>query len=80
MVITFEVMIVDTLLNGMYSVQDVATVIEKVMLWYRENGYVKERLGATVDRLGIDALEKALKNSDLIDRKQEILEKPLLER
>ena len=69
-----------TLLNNVYSADEVPTVIEKVMLWYRENGYVKERLGATVDRLGIDALEKALKNSDLIDRKQEILEKPLLER
>ena len=50
------------------------------MLWYKENGYVKERLGATIDRLGTDTLEAALATNDLIDRKEEILAKPLLER
>lgn len=50
------------------------------MLWYRENGYVKERLGAAIDRLGVSTLEAALATNDLLDRKEEILAKPLLQR
>ena len=69
-----------TLLNAVYSVEEIPTVIEKVMLWYKENGYVKERLGATVDRIGTDALEAAIATDDLITRKDDILAKPLLER
>lgn len=69
-----------TLLNSVYSADEVSTVIEKVMLWYKENGYVKERLGATVDRIGTDALEAAIATDDLITRKDDILAKPLLER
>ena len=69
-----------TLLNSVYSADEVPTVIEKVMLWYKENGYVKERLGATVDRIGTDALEAALATNELLDRKEEILANPLFER
>ena len=69
-----------TLLNSVYSADEVPSVIEKVMLWYKENGYVKERLGATVDRIGTDALEAAIATDDLIKRKDDILAKPLLER
>ena len=66
-----------TLLKSVYSPEEIPTVIEKVILWYKENGYVKERLGATVDRLGADVLEAALAGNDLIDRKEEIINKPL---
>ena len=69
-----------TLLNNVYSADEVPTVIEKVMLWYKENGYVKERLGAAIDRLGADTLEAAIATDDLLNRKDEILAKPLLER
>lgn len=69
-----------TLLFATFTPDEVPVVIEKVMLWYKENGYVKERLGATVDRLGKETLEKALITNDLIARKEEILAKPLLER
>ena len=69
-----------TLLNSVYSADEVPSVIEKVMLWYKENGYVKERLGATVDRIGTDALEAAIATDDLITRKDDILARPLLER
>jgi len=69
-----------TLLSSTYTFDEIPTVIEKVMLWYKENGYVKERLGAAIDRLGADALEAAIATNDLIDRKDEILAKPLLER
>ena len=69
-----------TLLDAVYSADEIADVIEKVMLWYKENGYVKERLGATIDRLGADTLETAIADNDLLLRKEEILSKPLLER
>ena len=69
-----------TLLSSVYSADEVPSVIEKVMLWYKENGYVKERLGATVDRIGTDALEAAIATDDLITRKDDILARPLLER
>ena len=69
-----------TRLSAVYTPDEIPTVIEKVMLWYKENGYAKERLGATVDRLGTEALEAALATNDLLDRKEEIIAKPLLER
>ena len=69
-----------TRLSGVYAPEEIPTVIEKVMLWYKENGYAKERLGAAIDRLGTEALESALATNDLLDRKEEILAKPLLER
>ena len=50
------------------------------LLWYKENGYVKERLGAAIDRLGTDTLEAALSTNDLLERKEDILAKPLLEK
>lgn len=69
-----------TLLSNLYKIEEIPQVVEKVMLWYKENGYVKERLGAAIDRIGVDALEKALAGNDLLDRKEEILAAPLLER
>ena len=69
-----------TLLRKVYSADEVVAVIEKILLWYKENGYVKERLGAAIDRLGADKLEAALAADDLFIRKDEILQKPLLER
>ena len=69
-----------TLLSTVYPVEQVPEVIEKVMLWYKENGYEKERLGATVDRLGTAALEEALARNDLLDRKDAILAAPIKSR
>lgn len=69
-----------TTLSSLYSIEEIPDVIEKVMLWYKENGYIKERLGSTIDRLGADTLEAAIKTSELLERREEILSKPLLER
>ena len=71
---------VGTLLDTVYTEKEVPDVIEKIMLWYKENGILKERLGKTLDRLGKDALEAALATNDLLLRKEEILAKPLLEK
>ena len=46
-----------TLLSRTYTEEQVPDVIESVMLWYKENGAPKERLGAVIDRIGIESLE-----------------------
>ena len=68
-----------TLLSDTFTEAEIPDVIEKVMLWYKENGYAKERLGAAVDRLGVDALEAALASDDLLKRKEAILAAPIQE-
>ncbi|MBQ6947161.1 MAG: 4Fe-4S dicluster domain-containing protein, partial [Clostridia bacterium] len=37
----------------------VGDIVEKIMFWYKENGLPKERLGKTIDRLGLETLERA---------------------
>jgi dissimilatory sulfite reductase (desulfoviridin) alpha/beta subunit len=56
-----------TPLSRLYTVEEVPDVIEKVMLWYKENGNPKERLGACIDRLGIESLEAAIEGRVPID-------------
>lgn len=69
-----------TRLGGIYTEAEVPDVIEKVMLWYKENGFEKERLGAAIDRLGVEALERAIVGDGLLARKEEILNAPILTR
>ena len=69
-----------TLLSGTYTEAEVPDMIEKVMLWFKENAYAKERLGAAIDRLGTEKLEADLASNDLLERKEEILAKPMLEK
>lgn len=68
-----------TLLSGTFTEAEVPAMIEKVMLWFKENAYAKERLGAAIDRLGTDTLETALATNDLLDRKEEIWAAPVRE-
>ena len=69
-----------TRLHRLFTPEEIAAAIESVMLWYKENGYRGERLGAAIDRLGIEALEGALASDDLPNRREEILALPLRER
>lgn len=69
-----------TLLAGTFTEAEVPDMIEKVMLWFKENACAKERLGAAIDRLGTDTLEAALATNDLLDRKEKILAAPVRER
>lgn len=55
----------------------VGDTVEAILLWYRENGYVGERLGATVDRIGADSLVAAILDGSLLERREEILARPL---
>ena len=69
-----------TLLSGTYTQEEIPDMIEKVMLWYKENAYAKERLGAAIDRVGVEKLEADLVTGSLLERKEEILAKEILER
>lgn len=40
--------------------EEIFPILEKTMLWYQENGREKERLGMTIDRLGVDAFMSAV--------------------
>ncbi len=66
-----------TPLSRMVEREDVFPLLEKTMLWFKENAYQKERLGAAIDRIGVEKLEKALFDEDLLNRKEEILAAPL---
>ena len=68
-----------TPLSCVFTPEEIPAVIEKVILWYKENGRAKERLGAAVDRLGIAHLENAIAGDDLLNRKEEILAAPILQ-
>lgn len=69
-----------TPLSRLFKPEEVPDIIERVMLWYKENGYAKERLGAAIDRLGIEALESAIATDSLTARREEILALPIKER
>lgn len=66
-----------TRLNRYYKADELETLLEKTLLWFRDNAYQKERLGAAIDRLGVDQLEKDLAGDDLLKRKEAILAAPL---
>ena len=51
-----------------------------ILLWYRENGYRGERLGSTVDRVGIASLEAGILDGSLLARRDAILGAARLER
>ena len=69
-----------TPLSRLVSREEILPLLEKVILWFRENAYEKERLGMAIDRLGMEALEEALFSEELLARKDAILAAPLRSR
>lgn len=69
-----------TALPKLVTETEIMPILEKTMLWFRENAYKKERLGAAIDRIGEDKLIEALFGEDLLNRKDEILKKEIQER
>ena len=53
------------------------SVIEKAMLFYREQGKTGERFSQTIDRIGFDKVEALLISDEILSRKQEILDASL---
>lgn len=69
-----------TPLSHMVDEDEIFEILEKTLLWFRENAYSKERLGAAIDRIGIKSFEASVFSEDLLDRKDEILAKELNQR
>ena len=68
---------VGTKLSRLVEEEEILPILDKTLLWFRENAHTKERLGAAIDRIGEDKLEEALFSDDLLNRKEEILAKEL---
>lgn len=67
-------------LSHLVEEAEIYPLIEKTMLWFKENAYKKERLGMAIDRLGADTFEKAIMSNDLLDRKDQIINMEIKER
>jgi dissimilatory sulfite reductase (desulfoviridin) alpha/beta subunit len=64
-----------TPLSRLVSKEEVLPILEKSMLWFKENGLEKERFGKTIDRVGFAVAEKELLGDEILKRKDEILSK-----
>ena len=66
-----------TPLKKRLSEDEIIPTLEKIILWYKDNAYQKERLGMAVDRIGADKMEAAVMSDELLARKEEILAKEI---
>lgn len=57
--------------------EEVMSVIEKTILIYKEQGKTGERLSETIERLGFEYMEAEILSTDILDRKQDILNENL---
>lgn len=62
-----------TPLSRLVREEEVLPILEKTILWFKENGRPKERLGKTIDRLGAERAEAEILGDALLLRKDEIL-------
>ena len=69
-----------TPLSRLVEEAEILPILEKTLLWFRENAFAKERLGMAVDRLGAENLEKALFSDEILTRKDAILAMEIKER
>ena len=49
---------------------EIEPLLEKTMLWFKENAMPKERLGKAIDRLGIEKFEHDVFSDDLLNRRE----------
>lgn len=49
-----------TCLSKDFREEEIFPVLEKTLIWFKENAMPKERLGKAIDRLGVENLEKSL--------------------
>ncbi len=60
-------------LSRLFTKDEILPILEKTMLWFKENGLPKERLGKAIDRIGFEQAEAAILSDDILLRKDEIL-------
>lgn len=66
-----------TKLNRLATEEEILPLLEKTLLWFKENAYEKERLGKAIDRVGVEQMQRALLSDELLNRKEEILAAPV---
>ncbi|MBP3375486.1 MAG: 4Fe-4S binding protein [Clostridia bacterium] len=64
-----------TPLSRLVTREEVLPILEKTMLWFKENGEPKERLGKALDRIGFEKAESEILSDEILSRKDEILAK-----
>ena len=65
-------------LSPLFETEDeVLATIEKIILFFRDQGTAGERLADTVARVGFEQAERMILSDELLQRKDEILEKAL---
>ena len=55
--------------------EEILPILEKSILWFKENGEPKERFGKCIDRIGFDKAEAEITGNEIFERKEEILAK-----
>lgn len=65
---------IGTPLSKLFTYEEMLDTVEKAILLFKSKGQTGERFGETVDRLGIEKVEKMLLSDKLLARKEEILE------
>ncbi len=69
-----------TQLSRLFTTDEIIPTVEKILLWFKDNGYAKERLGKAIDRVGIDNFEKAIFSDELLLRKEDIISASIKEK
>ncbi|MDD3570540.1 MAG: (4Fe-4S)-binding protein, partial [Lachnospiraceae bacterium] len=67
-------------LQGIYEVDKALDIVEKIILVYRDNAFKKERFADMIDRIGFEKVENLILQSDVLDRKHEIIAKEIMKR
>ena len=57
------------------SLNDTEIIAEKLSLFFKENGLPGERFSDTINRIGFSKVEAEILNDDILQRKDEILNK-----
>ena len=66
-----------TMLDQIYTKEQVFEMVERALLLYREQGRTGERFGMFIERIGVDNFIGQLKAGNVMERKQAILDAPL---
>ncbi|MDF2685464.1 MAG: putative nitrite and sulfite reductase subunit [Clostridia bacterium] len=64
---------IGTPIEKVFEHDEVLDILEKTILFFRENGYSGERFGSTIDRLGAENVINTILNDDILKRKEIIL-------
>lgn len=62
-----------TPLSRLFTKEEALDIIEKSILYYKEQGQPGERFGSMIDRLGVETVEAALLSDELLERKETIV-------